>query len=532
MKIFRRQVPYVDDVAALIPYLDARHSGYDPSTLMLLESADIETRQGLTSIAILRASVRATCEGQSVTLEPLTSSGRVIATKVLEELADQAHVEGNVATFEASTDVDERARLLATSTVEPLRRLLALDFGDAEPWVGGTFAYDYVATFEDLPGVADSTNTCPDYQFVLGEVVLLVDHTARSAELIQVDAAGSGSNVDEMAAALEHSQAACEAARAARAGRGEIGANAPEAAGATSPDGVVTAQADISDAGYRQIVAEMKDAIYRGDIYQAVPARTFTLPCPDAPAAYAKLKESNASPYMFFQRGLGRDGKPFELFGASPESNLKFDAATREVELYPIAGTRPRGRDTDGYISHELDIRAELDMRTDAKELAEHTMLVDLARNDLARVATPGTRKVAALLQVDRYSHVMHLVSRVTARLADGMDALDAYRACMNMGTLTGAPKIKATQLLRAQEKRRRGSYGGAIGYLRGDGSMDTCIVIRSAFVAGGVAAVQAGAGVVRDSNPQSEADETLHKARAVLEAIARAQGKKLEVER
>ncbi|MDY5403895.1 MAG: chorismate-binding protein, partial [Trueperella sp.] len=197
-----------------------------------------------------------------------------------------------------------------------------------------------------------------------------------------------------------------------------------------------------------------------------------------------------------------------------------------------IAGTRPRGRDADGYISHELDIRAELDMRTDAKELAEHTMLVDLARNDLARVATPGTRKVAALLQVDRYSHVMHLVSRVTARLADGMDALDAYRACMNMGTLTGAPKIKATQLLRAQEKRRRGSYGGAIGYLRGDGSMDTCIVIRSAFVAGGVAAVQAGAGVVRDSNPQSEADETLHKARAVLEAIARAQGKKLEVER
>lgn len=524
MKIYRRQVPYVDDVAALIPYLDARASGYDPSTLMLLESADIETRQGLTSIAILRASVRATCEGQSVTLEPLTATGRIIAEDVLAGLSGLCRVEGNQAIFEVSHDVDERARLLAPSTVEPLRRLLALDFGDAQPWVGGTFAYDYVATFEDLPGVAESANTCPDYQFVLGEVVLVVDHTARTAELIQADATGTGSDVDDLASALTHAQEALAAAQASP--------GATPAADAAGPNGVVKAKADISDAGYREIVAQMKEAIVRGDIYQAVPARTFTLACPEAAAAYARLKESNASPYMFFQRGVGRDGKPFELFGASPESNLKFDAATREVELYPIAGTRPRGRGADGAISHELDIRAELDMRTDAKELAEHTMLVDLARNDLARVATPGTRQVAALLQVDRYSHVMHLVSRVTARLADGMDALDAYRACMNMGTLTGAPKIKATELLRLLEGRRRGSYGGAIGYLRGDGSMDTCIVIRSAFVAGGVAAVQAGAGVVRDSNPQSEADETLHKARAVLEAIARAQGKKLEVER
>ena len=172
MKIYRRQVPYVDDVAALIPYLDARDSGYDPSTLMLLESADIETRQGLTSIAILRASVRATCERQSVTLEPLTATGRIIAEDVLAGLSGLCRVEGNQAIFEVSHDVDERARLLAPSTVEPLRRLLALDFGDAQPWVGGTFAYDYVATFEDLPGVAESANTCPDYQFVLGSASL------------------------------------------------------------------------------------------------------------------------------------------------------------------------------------------------------------------------------------------------------------------------------------------------------------------------------------------------------------------------
>jgi len=232
------------------------------------------------------------------------------------------------------------------------------------------------------------------------------------------------------------------------------------------------------------------------------------------------------SPYMFYVRGLDRNGEPYELFGASPESNLKYDSTTREVQLYPIAGTRPRGE------THELDTRMELELRTDAKEIAEHTMLVDLARNDMARVAEPGTRQVRELLQVDRYSRVMHLVSRVTATLTHDLDALDAYRASMNMGTLTGAPKLRATELLRELEGKRRGSYGGAVGYLRGNGDFDTCIVIRSAYVHGGVATVQAGAGVVRDSVPQAEADETLHKAYAVLNALAMASGREVEVVR
>ena len=234
---------------------------------------------------------------------------------------------------------------------------------------------------------------------------------------------------------------------------------------------------------------------------------------------------------MFYVRGQSA-GETYELFGASPESNLKFTADTRIVELYPIAGTRPRGLNPDGSVNHELDIRAELELRTDAKEISEHTMLVDLARNDLARVAVPATRRVEELLQVDRYSRVMHLVSRVSAELAPDLDALDAYRACMNMGTLTGAPKIRATELLREAEGTRRGSYGGAVGYLRGNGDMDTCIVIRSAFVSKGVAIVQAGAGVVRDSQPQSEADESLHKAYASCMPSPRLPGARLEVQR
>ena len=264
--------------------------------------------------------------------------------------------------------------------------------------------------------------------------------------------------------------------------------------------GPLRVEASVDDAEFRRDVDKLKDNIYNGDIYQVVPARAFTADCPDAFAAYQCLRKTNPSPYMFYVRGLDRNGEPYELFGASPESNLKFDAASREVQLYPIAGTRPRGE------THELDTRMELELRTDAKEIAEHTMLVDLARNDLARVAVPGTRQVRDLLQVDRYSRVMHLVSRVTATLADDLDALDAYRASMNMGTLTGAPKLRATELLRELEGVRRGSYGGAVGYLRGDGEFDTCIVIRSAYVHGGVATVQAGAGVVRDSVPQCEA--------------------------
>jgi anthranilate synthase component 1 len=210
----------------------------------------------------------------------------------------------------------------------------------------------------------------------------------------------------------------------------------------------------------------------------------------------------------------------FTLFGASPESALKYTQKTRQVELYPIAGTRPRGKFADGSINLDLDGRLELELRTDKKELAEHIMLVDLARNDLARISDAGTRYVADLLQVDRYSHVMHLVSRVVGRLRGDLDALHAYQACMNMGTLTGAPKIQAMRLIYEVEQTKRGSYGGAVGYLTGAGDLDTCIVIRAAYVENGVASVQAGAGVVLDSIAQSEADETRQKAQAVLSAI------------
>jgi anthranilate synthase component 1 len=275
-------------------------------------------------------------------------------------------------------------------------------------------------------------------------------------------------------------------------------------------------QVDLDDAAYAGLVSDLQRHIVAGDVFQIVPSRTFTLACPDPFTAYRRLREANPSPYMFFVRG-----PESVLLGASPETAVKVTGAPRTVALRPIAGTAARGRQADGAIDHELDARLQAALLTDAKELAEHMMLVDLARNDVARVSRPGTRRVRKLLTVDRYQHVMHLVSEVEGELAEGHDALHAYAATLNMGTLVGAPKIRAAELLREREADKRGPYGGAVGYLTHDGEMDTAIVIRSALVQGEVAYVRAGAGVVLDSDPASEAVETTRKAAAVLEAIA-----------
>jgi anthranilate synthase component 1 len=191
------------------------------------------------------------------------------------------------------------------------------------------------------------------------------------------------------------------------------------------------------------------------------------------------------------------------------------------VEVKPIAGTRGRGTTADE------DDRLEAEMRLDHKEAAEHMMLVDLARNDVARVSVSGTRRVAKLMTVERYARVMHLVSSVTGVLRTGLDSLHALQACLNVGTLTGAPKHRATQLLRETEVTKRGPYGGAIGWITGEGLMDTGVVIRSAVVKDGTAFVRAGAGIVYDSDPQAEADETRRKASALLSVLAEAGGQR-----
>ncbi|MGZ6343350.1 MAG: anthranilate synthase component I family protein [Candidatus Limnocylindrales bacterium] len=266
---------------------------------------------------------------------------------------------------------------------------------------------------------------------------------------------------------------------------------------------------------YEAAVVAAKAAIAAGEAIQIVLARRETLPLPlggdgrplDGVALYRALRRVNPSPYLFFVRTPG-----FEIVGASPELLLRVEGDA--LTTHPIAGTRPRGAtETD-------DERIADELQRDPKERAEHVMLVDLGRNDLGRVARPGSVAVTRYMEVERYSHVLHLVSHVEARLRPELDALNALRSVFPAGTLTGAPKVRAMQLIAALEGERRGLYGGACGYLGYDGNLDTAIAIRSAVLKDGVAHLHAGAGIVAGSSPEREFEETEHKAAAMRRAL------------
>lgn len=562
--VFTRPVKYHADGGALLAHLaqlglvDTVQDGSRPTNTVLLESADIASKQHLTTIAVLAASAQITCTGDTVTLKALDTTDGPQALKAVAQYLSSAvtHQSDSELVLHlpsvAEDSAEEHARLRERSTMEPLRILTDQVVAHPHlPLVAGAVAFDYLGTYESLPSVADGANTCPDYLFFNARIILVVDHPTGSCQLVgaSLDAAQLSAQMDALEAAINELPSQAPSAPAEQAAPAQQAA-APEAQTTLTPsahqqaaspeaqatpaasaqqaaEDTITAYPTMSDADFCELVAKMQQHIAIGDAYQVVPSRGFVIDCPQPLQTYRYLHDADPSPYMFY---IATDD--FELFGASPESSLLHSAKTGQVAIRPIAGTRPRGFASDGSIDHELDIRLELELRSDAKEVAEHVMLVDLARNDVARISAPGTRKVTQLLRVDRYSRVMHLVSEVTGQLASDLHPLDAFRASMTMGTLTGAPKLRAAELIRQYEGTRRGSYGGAVGYLRGDGELDTCIVIRSAFARGGKAIVQAGAGVVSDSVPQREADETAHKASNVLRAIAAAQGKTLRIER
>ena len=555
--VFTRPVKYHADGGALLAHLaqlglvDTVQDGSRPTNTVLLESADIASKQHLTTIAVLAASAQITCTGDTVTLKALDTTDGPQALKAVAQYLSSAvtHQSDSELVLHlpsvAEDSAEEHARLRERSTMEPLRILTDQVVAHPHlPLVAGAVAFDYLGTYESLPSVADGANTCPDYLFFNARIILVVDHPSSSCQLVgaSLDAAQLSAQMDALEAAINELPAQAASAPAEQAAPAQqttpaasahqqaasLEAQATVAASAQqAAEDTITAYPTMSDADFCELVAKMQQHIAIGDAYQVVPSRGFVIDCPQPLQTYRYLHDADPSPYMFY---IATDD--FELFGASPESSLLHSAKTGQVAIRPIAGTRPRGFAPDGGIDHELDIRLELELRSDAKEVAEHVMLVDLARNDVARISAPGTRKVTQLLRVDRYSRVMHLVSEVTGQLASDLHPLDAFRASMTMGTLTGAPKLRAAELIRQYEGTRRGSYGGAVGYLRGDGELDTCIVIRSAFARGGKAIVQAGAGVVSDSVPQREADETAHKASNVLRAIAAAQGKTLRIER
>jgi anthranilate synthase component 1 len=259
---------------------------------------------------------------------------------------------------------------------------------------------------------------------------------------------------------------------------------------------------------FEHAVCDIKERIFAGDCYQVVLSQRFTAEVSaSALEIYRALRAVNPSPYTFFLRMGERS-----IVGASPEMLVR--CRGRELEYRPIAGTRPRGADTDE------DARLAAEMRADEKEVAEHLMLVDLGRNDLGRVAEYGSVRVDDLMTVERYSHVQHLVTALSARLREGADCFDALAACFPAGTVTGAPKVRAMQIIRELEPVPRGVYAGSVLYLDYAGNLDSCISIRTLVARGGRAEIQAGAGIVADSDPSSEYDECVNKARALIRAI------------
>jgi anthranilate synthase component 1 len=462
------------------------------------------------SLLLDRAAVRVECRGHEAVLTALSEGGRNVLAIVAERLAErlvESSADRLLLRFPAPESVDAGERLAAPSPFDAVRALtLGLTAADVEPFAlccPGVIAYDHVDLFETLPGPAEDPLGFPDFVFWLAESLIVFEPGARPRAVCTAFGAA-----DHDAATRAYF-----GAQERLAGLVARCAKAPDFACEAPPPGQPDfSQVDLDDPAYETLVARMKAHIADGDVYQIVPSRTFRSPCRAPLHAYAAIRSLDRGPYQFFV-----SGGDHILFGASPETSVRVfrgDGAT-QVEVKPIAGTRPRG------LTPDEDDRLEAEMRLDHKELAEHMMLVDLARNDVARISVSGTRRVAGLMTTERYARVMHLVSSVEGELPEACDAFHALQAALNVGTLSGAPKLKATGLLRLTERTRRGPYGGAVGWIAAGGEMDTGVIIRSALVKDGIAHVRAGAGVVQDSVPLAEAGETRAKASAVIEAIA-----------
>ena len=366
----------------------------------------------------------------------------------------------------------------------------------------GYLGYDTAAWFEPTVARADAgTADRDDAGFMVFDTVLAFDHVQHRILLI-ANARISG---DEDLRSLY--QFACAKIEFLQ-GELERALSIKRPAGGEA----VTLVSNMSQEAYESIVKQAKEYIAAGDIYQVVLSQRFEAEVGvDAFTVYRALRHVNPSPYMFFIRMADRS-----IVGSSPEMLVRVEG--RHAVTHPIAGTRPRGK-TD-----EEDMRLAEELKRNEKEKAEHVMLVDLGRNDIGRVCDYGTVRVSKLMSLERYSHVMHLVSVVEGQLAEGRDRLDALVSCFPAGTVSGAPKVRAMQIINELEPIRRGLYAGAVGYLDFAGNLDFCIAIRSILMEGGKVYIQAGGGIVADSNPTAEYQESKDKAGAMMRALELAQ--------
>lgn len=483
----------------------------------LLESREYLTGTGALSFGTARPALYLTGKGADFTIQALSKTGRRMLAYLEADPGRFAFCES----IQRGPDVisgrikhtqetmDEQSRLRSTNQMDVLRAVAFAFRLASKPFrvtcgLLGALSYDFVDQFEKLPPNHQDVMGNPDYELYFADNIFLMDHEHNQGYVVVNCMITNG----DRQAAIEEAQSTFDYYfNMARF-------DPPRGRRHDGP--LPAASTDTIQSEYEEMVRTAKQHILDGDIFQVVLSRTITEPCPDEPLdVYKRLRKLNPSPYMFYL-----NMPQTVLMGSSPELNLRVSGTgPRHVEIRPIAGTKPRGR-IAGEIDPDTDFRYEAELKLDRKELAEHMMLVDLARNDIARVAAPGSRVVTELLTAEKYESVQHLVSNVKGTLRSDLDALSAYLATMNMGTLSGAPKIEAMKIIRRLEKNKRGYYGGAVMYLTVDGQFDSCITIRSLQVRDHTAYIRAGAGIVHDSVPKTEFEETEHKARSCIRAI------------
>ncbi|KCV83421.1 anthranilate synthase component I [Actibacterium atlanticum] len=489
---------------ALTPTFDAFKAGYEAGENQVVYArlaADLDTPVSLM--------MKLTEAGKdSFMLESVTGGevrGRYSVVGMKPDLVWKCRGEASSLNRQARFDADAFEDLQG-HPLETLRAIIAesrIDLPDGLPPIAaglfGYLGYDMIRLVEHLPNVNPDPLGLPDALMLRPSVVAVLDGV--KGEVIVVSPAWANSGQSAKAAYAQAAERVMDAVRDLERAVPDASRDLGESAVVGEPVSNFTKQ------GYLDAVEKAKEYIRAGDIFQVVPAQRWTQEFTLPPfALYRSLRRTNPSPFMFYFNFGG-----FQVIGASPEILVRvFDG---EVTIRPIAGTRPRGA------TPEEDRALEADLLADKKELAEHLMLLDLGRNDVGRVAKIGTVRPTEEFIIERYSHVMHIVSNVVGEISDDHDALSALLAGLPAGTVSGAPKVRAMEIIDELEPEKRGVYGGGVGYFAANGDMDMCIALRTAVLQDEKLYIQAGGGVVYDSDPESEFQETVNKSKAIRRA-------------
>ncbi len=515
-----KTIPQVVEPVSLFAHLT---NAGNKEGCVFYENTTNESKFAGLSIGVTQASLVISGKKSEFQIRALDPLGQKLLSQVISQLPESATIlqqseDAIIGILHADLSQYVLEERLTASNHTQLLRILNQDIVFPETFqqdlplgLFGCFAYDFIRQFEDIPEHQADLLGEPDYIFYFSSQAFVIDHQQQQTHFVNL-------YLENNAACKQQAEQNIQAMQTAS----QLDAFIDD-----SPCQLGEMQTDTDFETYQHAVSQIMQAVHQGDAFQVVYGRTMFADFEGSPLnVFATLRRINPSPYMFYMRD--HQGS---LLGASPELALRVttDAGqeSRTIEIHPIAGTKPRGLIND-KVDVQLDQRLALAMQTDPKELAEHAMLIDLARNDIASIAKPGTTRIVDALNVEKFAHVQHLTSRVQGKLLDNMDALTAYIATMNMGTLTGAPKPSALRLIAKYEKNARGYFGGGFGFLTHTGELETCIVIRSIRCKNGKAFIRAGGGIVADSIISNEFAETEHKARSCMKALQQSVTKEL----